>query len=173
LSILFYFFVEVILYKNPAELLSKTHPTIAIITVNYFEKLAVDAMIENKITFVRQKIGESNVYTLGTIGSHHVVSTKLPLIGRTRTAQISTGSTTTRLLGSFQHIQHVFLVGCAGGIPHYTDPNKHIRRGDIIVGYPNEEDYVYGMKKEIDRICAPISVDDISDKEYICHLFFS
>jgi hypothetical protein len=66
------------------------------------------------------------------------------LIGRSRTAQISTGSTTTRLLGTFQQIQHVFLIGCAGGVPHYTDTNKHVRRGDIIVGYPNEEDYVYG-----------------------------
>jgi len=112
--------------------------------VNYFEKLAVDAMIENKITFVRQKVGESNVYTIGTIGQHHVVSTKLPLIGRSRTAQISTGSTTTRLLGTFQHVQHVFIIGCAGGVPHYTDANKHVRRGDIIVGYPNEEDYIYG-----------------------------
>ncbi|CAF5102695.1 unnamed protein product, partial [Rotaria socialis] len=34
--------------------------------------------------------------------------------------------------------------GCAGGVPHYTDATKHVRRGDIIVGYPNEEDYVYG-----------------------------
>jgi len=30
-------------------------PTIAIITVNYYEKLAVDAMMSNKITFVRHK----------------------------------------------------------------------------------------------------------------------
>lgn len=72
------------------------------------------------------------------------MSTKLPLIGRSRTAQISTGSTTTRLLGTFQHVQHVFIIGCAGGVPHYTDPAKHVRRGDIIVGYPNEEDYIYG-----------------------------
>lgn len=66
------------------------------------------------------------------------------MIGRTRTAQISTGSTTTRLLGTFQQVQHVFLIGCAGGVAHLTDPKKHVRRGDIIVGYPNDEDYVYG-----------------------------
>ncbi|CAF1010450.1 unnamed protein product [Rotaria sordida] len=136
---------KVILYKSISELSSSFQPTIAIITVNYFEKLAVDAMIQNKVTFVRHKAGESNVYTIGTIGSHHVVSTKLPLIGRSRTAQISTGSTTTRLLGTFQHVQHVFIIGCAGGVPHYTDATKHVRRGDIIVGYPNEEDYVYGI----------------------------
>ena len=43
---------EVILYKSISELSNTFRPTIAIITVNYFEKLAVDAMIENKITFV-------------------------------------------------------------------------------------------------------------------------
>ncbi len=51
---------EVILYKSISELSSSFKPTIAIITVNYFEKLAVDAMIENKITFVRHKAGKLN-----------------------------------------------------------------------------------------------------------------
>ena len=48
---------RVILYKSVSELSSSFRPTIAIVTVNYFEKLAVDAMIENKITFVRHKAG--------------------------------------------------------------------------------------------------------------------
>ena len=43
--------------------------------------------------------GESNVYTVGYIGEHKVVSTKLPQIGYHRAAQISSGNTTTRLLG--------------------------------------------------------------------------
>jgi len=43
--------------------------------------------------------GESNVYTIGFIGHHKVVSTKLPAIGRQMAAQISSGNTTTRLLG--------------------------------------------------------------------------
>ena len=50
-------------------------------------------------------IGEANVYTLGDIGSHRVVSTKLPMTGSSRNALIATGSTTTRLLGTFQVIQ--------------------------------------------------------------------
>ncbi len=54
-----FFLSEVILYKSIAELSSAFRPTIAIITVNYFEKLAVDAMIENKVTFVRHKAGET------------------------------------------------------------------------------------------------------------------
>jgi len=44
-------------------------------------------------------VGESNVYTIGYIGNHKVVSTKLPAIGRNMAEQIASGNTTTRLLG--------------------------------------------------------------------------
>lgn len=47
--------------------------------------------------------GEAHVYTLGDIGEHKVVSTKLPQIGRTRGAQISSGNNTTRLLGKYTY----------------------------------------------------------------------
>jgi hypothetical protein len=40
--------------QNPT-IRNDNHPTIAIITVNYYEKLAVDSMMENKLTYVRQK----------------------------------------------------------------------------------------------------------------------
>ena len=56
-----------------------------------------------KVTcFPDHHTGEANVYTLGQIGDHLVVSTKLPMTGRTRDALIATGGTTTRLLGTFQ-----------------------------------------------------------------------
>lgn len=119
-------------------------PTIAIITVNYYEKLAVDAMMEKKVTFVRHKPeGESNVYTIGYIGAHRCVSTKIPsyFSRDSRSAKISSGNTTTRLLGIFQRVDHVILVGCAGGVPHYSDFTKHPRRGDIIVSYPESQAY--------------------------------
>ncbi|XP_053408741.1 uncharacterized protein LOC123559375 isoform X2 [Mercenaria mercenaria] len=109
-------------------------PTIAIITANYCEKLAVDAMMENKTTYVKFKTGgESNAYTIGYIGEHKCVSTKLPMIGHDRSAQISSGNTTTRLLGTFQQIEHVFIVGVAGGVPHFTDYYKHPRLGDVMI----------------------------------------
>lgn len=152
---------EVITIQQQPTVSNDDQPTIAIITVNYYEKLAVDAMMSNKVTFVRHKPeGESNVYTIGNIGIHRVVSTKLPLLGRdSRSAKISSGNTTTRLLGIFQRVDHVLLVGCAGAVPHYSDHRKHIRRGDIVVSFPTnntsnnheknttnnneEEDYVY------------------------------
>lgn len=78
-------------------------------------------------------LGESNVYTLGNIGAHRIVSTKLPSVGSTREAMTATGNTTTRLLGTFQKVDYVFIVGVAGGIPHYTDFKKHVRLGDVVI----------------------------------------
>lgn len=77
--------------------------------------------------------GESNVYTLGNIGAHRIVSTKLPSVGSTREALTAAGNTTTRLLGTFQKVDYVFIVGVAGGVPHLTDYNKHVRLGDVVV----------------------------------------
>lgn len=38
--------------------------------------------------------------------------------------------------GTFQKVDHVFLVGTAGGVPHYTDYHKHVRLGDVVVATP-------------------------------------
>ena len=74
-------------------------PTIAVITALFCEKIAVDAMMDNKETFVRyQTQGEGTVYTLGNIGRHRVVCTKLPAVGHDRAAMIAAGNTTTRFV---------------------------------------------------------------------------
>ncbi|XP_044727298.1 uncharacterized protein LOC123290962 isoform X2 [Chrysoperla carnea] len=157
----------VTIVKQMPTMASGKQPTIAIITAQYCEKVAVDAMIENKETFVRyttvgsspnspdgdtntirrtRYFGESNVYTLGNIGAHRVVSTKLPTVGHSREAMIAAGNTTTRLLGTFQRVDFVLLVGVAGGVPHYTDYSKHVRLGDVVVSAASEnkdKKYVY------------------------------
>ncbi|XP_013773679.1 uncharacterized protein LOC106458690 isoform X3 [Limulus polyphemus] len=130
---------EVKMVRQVPTVISSQQPSIAIITAQYCEKVAVDAMIENKDTYVRYKTeGESNVYTLGNIGAHRVVATKLPAVGHHRGAMIAAGNTTTRLLGSFQKVEYVFLVGIGGGVPHYTDYSKHVRLGDVVVSTPPE-----------------------------------
>ncbi|XP_029661037.1 uncharacterized protein LOC115234257 isoform X4 [Formica exsecta] len=134
--------------KQMPTMASAKQPTVAIITAQYCEKLAVDSMIENKETFVRYTtVGESNVYTLGNIGAHRIVCTKLPTVGHTREAMTAAGNTITRLLGTFQKVDFVFLVGVGGGVPHYTDYNKHVRLGDVVISHPtpynNKYTYIY------------------------------
>ena len=80
------------------------------------------------------------MYTLGQIGNHRVVSTKLPMTGRSRDALIATGGTTTRLLGTFQAVEKVFLVGVGGAVPHFTDFAKHVRLGDVVLSAPTNND---------------------------------
>ncbi|KAL7060278.1 hypothetical protein AAHC03_010310 [Spirometra sp. Aus1] len=128
---------------NMRSLSHEQKPTIAIITNLLCEKLAVDALMERKTTYVRYKTeGDSNVYTIGYIGKQKVISVKLPMVGRELQAKISSGSITTRLLGAFQSIQHVLLVGVGGSVSHVYEFNKHSRLGDIVVSAPASFDDV-------------------------------
>jgi hypothetical protein len=52
-----YIFTEVQEVKQMMTVSANQQPTIAIITANYCEKLAVDAMMENKTTYVKFKTG--------------------------------------------------------------------------------------------------------------------
>ena len=40
------------------------------------------------------------------------------------------------VLGTFQRVDYVFLVGVGGGVPHYTNYEKHVRLGDVVVSTP-------------------------------------
>jgi nucleoside phosphorylase len=115
----------------------KEQPTIAIITSLYCEKLAVDAVMDYKTTYIRcKKGGEGQVYTIGKIGKHRVVSTKLSRIGRDAGATTATGNTVTRLLGAFGKVEHVLLVGVAGGVAYCDDDSRHVRLGDVVISRP-------------------------------------
>ena len=62
--------------------------------------------------------------------------TKLPMTGHSREASIASGSSTTRLLGTFQCVEYVLIVGVGGGVPHYTDYSRHVRLGDVVMSAP-------------------------------------
>ncbi|XP_072939369.1 uncharacterized protein [Epargyreus clarus] len=147
--------VDTQVVKQMPRLCSSRQPTIAVVTALYCEKQAVDAMMDNQETYVRYTtVGESNVYTLGTIGAHRVVTTKLPSVGRTREAMTAAGNTTTRLLGIFQKVDYVFLVGVGGGVPHYTDYSRHVRLGDVVISTPAPDlpdKYVYIFCEKAER----------------------
>lgn len=152
---------EVTIVRQMPTVASNKQPTIAIITAQYCEKLAVDAMIENKETYVRfTTVGESNVYTLGCVGAHRVVCTKLPSVGHTREAMTAAGNTTTRLLGTFQKVDYVFLVGVAGGVPHYTDYNRHVRLGDVVVSCPTENNGSRHVYMYCESVSSPSKTEE-------------
>lgn len=139
--------------NKPSSTSIRDHPpTIAIITCLFVEKQSVDAIINDSTTMHRYRSGgDSNIYTLGWVGPHRVVATKLAVIGDSREATTSAGSITTRLLGNFQNIEHVFVVGVGGGVAHYTDAEKHVRLGDVVVSSSDPDSYVFAHSYAINR----------------------
>ena len=78
--------------------------------------------------------------------------------------------------GTFQRVEYVFLVGVGGGVPHYTDFNRHVRLGDVVVSHPPEnahKQYVYLHCEKIknspeERANSPLGVkqDNIDSFNY-------
>uniref|UniRef100_A0A183CZH7 PNP_UDP_1 domain-containing protein n=1 Tax=Gongylonema pulchrum TaxID=637853 RepID=A0A183CZH7_9BILA len=123
-------------------------PTVAIITCLFVEKQSIDAIIDDSKTVHRYRSGgDSNIYTLG----HQYISDNRCTTGDSREATTSAGSITTRLLGNFQHVEHVFIVGVGGGVAHYTDPAQHVRLGDVVVSTPDPNAYVFAHTYTVDR----------------------
>eukprot|EP00106_Octopus_bimaculoides_P008389 XP_014775831.1 PREDICTED: uncharacterized protein LOC106873116 [Octopus bimaculoides] len=64
---------------------------------------------------------------------------------------ISAENTITRLLGVFSYVEHVILVGVGGAVPHFSDFNKHVRLGDVVVSTPVDRSgslYVHCQRAE-------------------------
>jgi len=38
-------------------------------------------------------------------------------------------------IGTFQKVEHVFVCGAGGGVPHYTNYDKHVKLGDVVVSH--------------------------------------
>ena len=73
---------------------------------------------------------DSNAYTLGHMGDHHVVIACLP---KGRYGIASAATVAKDMLRSFESIRIGLMVGIGGGAPG----EKHdIRLGDVVVGYP-------------------------------------
>lgn len=77
--------------------------------------------------------------------------------GDSREATTSSGSITTRLLGNFQHVEHVFIVGVGGGVAHYTDASRHVRLGDVVVSTSGPDAYVFAHSYKVDRVTEQLN----------------
>ena len=47
----------------------------------------------------------------------------------------------------------MFVVGCGGGVAHYTDAQQHVRRGDVVVS-AGKYAYVHCDRLKVDRYNA-------------------
>lgn len=96
------------------------------------EHAAASYMLDEKHAPVPKQQNDSNVYTLGRIGSHNVVMGCLPAgqIGTTPAATVA-----TQMMGTFPGIRNLVMVGIGGGVPSNT---ADIRLGDVVVSEPGK-----------------------------------
>jgi nucleoside phosphorylase len=92
---------------------------------------AAEMLDENFGILEEQDAADSNTYTLGRIGKHHVVIACLP------GGQYGTTSATTvvnNMIRTFSKSLRIgLIVGIGGGIPSAA---YDIRLGDVVVSYP-------------------------------------
>lgn len=48
-----------------------------------------------------------------------------------------------------QGVEHVFIVGVAGAVPHYTDYDQHVRLGDVVLSAPQKQGQRFGKEQQI------------------------
>ncbi|GJP98531.1 ankyrin repeat domain-containing protein 50 [Aspergillus niger] len=94
------------------------------------EAAAATAMLDQIHPALPTHPRDSNSYTLGSIGSHHVVIACLPagVYGTTSAATVA-----SNMFISFGSICHLLMVGIGGGVP---SASADIRLGDVVVSIP-------------------------------------
>lgn len=110
----------------------KHQPTIGIITALEKEFAAVKALLEDAVEFKVPGQGAGRRYLLGEIpavdGGVHFVALALAAMGNNIAA-----ARATLLLEHFPSIEHIIMVGIAGGVPYPEKPDEHVRLGDIVI----------------------------------------
>ncbi len=127
------------------------HPAIAVLTALPKEHAAVRVLMDHPVAHTETDHQGTRHYTFGTMPAHNggVHALVLAMVGVGN--NISTAAT-TQLLNDFPSVRTVILSGIAGGVPHASKSEDHVRLGDIVVS--NE----YGIiqydfvKEEIGRI---------------------
>ncbi|MCX5247832.1 5'-methylthioadenosine/S-adenosylhomocysteine nucleosidase [Streptomyces sp. NBC_00201] len=108
-------------------------PLFGIVTALPQEFQAMKVMLDSP-SRIRPIQGDPNIYHIGKIesistkGAHSIVLAQLTGPGNNLSSIAA-----THLMRSFPSVQHVLMVGIAGGVPHRKKPDKHVRLGDVVV----------------------------------------
>lgn len=131
---------------------------VAIICALEIESTAVEAILDDVYDAASygKAPGDTNAYTLGRIGPHHVVLTYLPSIGKA-----SAAAAATRLALSFNNIRLGLLVGICGGVPFIKEQGcaTEIVLGDVVIG-TGVVQYDFGRQYDVGRTVRKCSLKD-------------
>lgn len=131
---------------------------VAIICALEIESVAVAANLDEIYVsaLYGKASGDTNSYTLGRVGSHHVVLAHLPSIGK-----VSSASVAANIRTSFSNIRLGLLVGVCGGLPFIQEREQSIEviLGDVIVG-TGVVQYDFGRQYDNGRVVRKRSMSD-------------
>lgn len=106
---------------------------IGVITALPKEALAVHSIFERIESVKRQTGSRVRIYEVGTIKSllgksHSIVHVCLGDMGNN-----SAAIRASTLMSDFPQVNHIVMVGIAGGVPNSSKAHDHVRLGDIVV----------------------------------------
>ena len=106
---------------------------ILIVTALPLETAAVRATFDNDRTASSEN--DPHIYHLGAyhIDGNRPVRREVLLATQSDMGKVNAATVAANALRSFPSIQHVIMVGIAGGCPNPDKPNEHVRLGDIVV----------------------------------------
>ncbi|MCK1659444.1 5'-methylthioadenosine/S-adenosylhomocysteine nucleosidase [Bradyrhizobium sp. 151] len=102
--------------------------TVLIVTALPKESAAVLTTLDD--SFSLGQSDDSNLYNVGT----YVKGTdrRTVIVASARMGKVNAATVTTNALRSFPKVEHIIMVGIAGGCPNPKKPDEHVRLGDIV-----------------------------------------
>lgn len=112
---------------------TKPQPTIGVITALPHERAAFIEQFNHSVSYHLPSTAGGYRCDIGYIvskhgGEHCVALIMLPDMGNNIAS-----ARATLLLEHFPSVTSIIMVGIAGGVPHPTKPDDHVRLGDIVV----------------------------------------
>ena len=106
---------------------------IGIVTVLDEEYKAAYNLLQEPYEYCSSTHGAGHTYVIGKMhaanfGYHTVVLCQCSGMGNNMSSIRA-----TQLLMDFKNVKYIFMTGIAAGVPNATDPEKHIRLGDVVI----------------------------------------
>jgi len=115
--------------------------TVLLVTALAKEAAAVKATFDSRELV--SVSGDSNIYEIGVFESNN--SRRLVLSATCGMGTLNASSLAANALRSFPQLQHIIMVGIAGGCPNHDKSDEHVRLGDVVLSGPDgiiEHDFV-------------------------------
>jgi nucleoside phosphorylase len=99
-----------------------------IVTALPKENAATRATLDESTSF--GKPNDSNAYSIGTF--IRGTDRRTVILASAGVGKVNAATVTTNALRSFPNVEHVVMVGIAGGCPNPSKPDEHVRLGDVV-----------------------------------------